>query len=400
MGSHTLTAVFTPDSASFTGSTSAPATLVVNAAATVTTTTLAVTPASPQVHGTPLTLTATVTPADAAGSVQFLDGTTVLGTTAVTVGAASLDTSSLATGSHSLTAKFVPTSTAAFTASTSAAVTYSITAAPATPTTTTLVVDPSGGAIGQHEQVTLTANGSPSGAAGSVKFLDGTFVLATVPVSGGTATFSTKALGLGDHSLTAQFVPTNAADFDGSTSDAVALNVHTGSTGAPVVGLVVKDAAGHTVADGATLAGGAKLTITGSGFTAGESVTVTLHSTEVLLVTVTANGSGNASAAVTVPKTCRRGSHHRADRRHVHVDGRVRLRGGWREFAHADPDTDSHPDHGWRQWCRPVGRRVPAATGADLGAPLLLALGLLVAGGALVLATRRGATARRSRQAR
>ena len=309
VGSHSLTAVFTPDTAAFTGSTSSVVTLVVTAPAVTTTTSLDVSPPSPQVHGTSLTLTATVTPADAVGSVQFLDGTTVLGSAAVSGGTASITNATLATGSHSLTAKFVPTDATAFTTSTSSAVPFTVTTAPATPTTTTLAVTPSTGHVGQHEKVTLTATVSPSAAVGSVKFLDGTFVLATVPVSGGTASFTTKALGLGDHTLTAQFVPTNPADFAGSTSDPSTMTVQSGSTGAPGVMLTVKDAQGNAVPDGSTVAVGARLAITGSGFTAGEQVLVEVHSNTVVVATLTADGSGDIAGTVTVPAGLAAGTH-------------------------------------------------------------------------------------------
>jgi hypothetical protein len=97
---------------------------------TATSTTLTASPASPVAQGTPVTLTATVTPAKAAGTVQFKDGTTNLGTPlTITNGAASLTTSTLTTGSHQLTAVFTPTNPAAFSPSTSPAVSLTVTKA-------------------------------------------------------------------------------------------------------------------------------------------------------------------------------------------------------------------------------------------------------------------------------
>ena len=75
---------------------------------TSTTTSLGVTPASPQVAGTTLTLTATVTPTAAAGTVQFMDGATNIGSANVSGGTAQITTSTLAAGTHSLTAVFQP----------------------------------------------------------------------------------------------------------------------------------------------------------------------------------------------------------------------------------------------------------------------------------------------------
>ena len=73
------------------------------------TTSLVASPASPQLPGTQVTLTATVTPSNAAGDVQFFDGTTMVGSpVAVTSGTADSITTP-ANGVHSFTADFVPT---------------------------------------------------------------------------------------------------------------------------------------------------------------------------------------------------------------------------------------------------------------------------------------------------
>ena len=105
------------------------------ATTTATTTTLTTSPASPQAPGTNVTLTASVSPSAAAGSVQFKDGTTNLGApVAVSGGTATYSTTALAQGSHSLTATFIPTDPTAFSASTSAAKSYLIATVPGAPT--------------------------------------------------------------------------------------------------------------------------------------------------------------------------------------------------------------------------------------------------------------------------
>lgn len=94
-----------------------------NAASLVTTTTLTVSPASRVRQGDQVTLTATVTPATAAGTLQFRDRDTNLGSrVAVLNGTASGTTSTLTVGSHRLTAVFTPTDPASLSASTSPAV--------------------------------------------------------------------------------------------------------------------------------------------------------------------------------------------------------------------------------------------------------------------------------------
>lgn len=89
---------------------------------TATSTVLATSPASPITPGTPLKLTATVSPATAVGTVQFKDGTAKLGDpVAVSNGVAAGTTSTLPLGSHQLMAVFIPTDPAVFDPSTSPA---------------------------------------------------------------------------------------------------------------------------------------------------------------------------------------------------------------------------------------------------------------------------------------
>lgn len=89
---------------------------------TPTTTTLAVSPAGPVTAGARVTLTATVTPAAAAGSVTFKRGGTAVGTAPVSAGVATLPTDDLPVGNQSLTATFQPTDAAQYAGSESAAV--------------------------------------------------------------------------------------------------------------------------------------------------------------------------------------------------------------------------------------------------------------------------------------
>ena len=90
---------------------------------------MAALPAAGAEAGASVTFTATVTPDDAAGTVQFRDGTSALGApVAVTAGVATLTTTGLSVGDHSITAEFVPS--AGHAGSTSVAVAYGIVAAP------------------------------------------------------------------------------------------------------------------------------------------------------------------------------------------------------------------------------------------------------------------------------
>ncbi|MFK3981607.1 Ig-like domain repeat protein [Micromonospora sp. NPDC050397] len=91
-----------------------------------TTTALAANPAGPVELGSNVTLTATVAPAAAAGSVDFRRGAASLGTATVSNGTASLTTNTLAAGTNSLTAVFTPADPAAYLGSTSSAVSVQV----------------------------------------------------------------------------------------------------------------------------------------------------------------------------------------------------------------------------------------------------------------------------------
>ncbi|MCF3133792.1 Ig-like domain repeat protein [Streptomyces olivochromogenes] len=217
-------------------------------AKTPTTTSLAVSPASPVTTGTNVTLTATVAPAAAAGTVQFRDNGAALGApVTVNNGTATFSTSTLGAGPHSLTADFTPTDPA-FAGSSSSTVAYTVNQAPAQPTTTALAVSPAGTAA-QFSPVNFTATITPNGAAGSVKFQDTvgatTTTLATVPVSGGQATYSTSSLPTGDHSFSATFVPTDTTKYTGSSSAQVAYVV------GPFAGVTASENITTTVNSGA-----------------------------------------------------------------------------------------------------------------------------------------------------
>jgi hypothetical protein len=119
LGSHSLTAVFTPSASGYDGSTGS-FTATVNPAAPPTTTALAVSGGA--TAGADVTFTATVTPSAAAGSVAFYDNgspSAIAGTvTSPTAGTYVLDIpAGLASGSHSIVAKFAPTNVANFQAS-------------------------------------------------------------------------------------------------------------------------------------------------------------------------------------------------------------------------------------------------------------------------------------------
>ena len=196
--------------------------------AAVTTTTLAVTPATPENAPANVTLTATVAPGAAAGSVEFFEGTTSLGA-AVPTNASGVATKALTgvtAGIKSYKAVFTPTTAASYQASTGTT-SYTV-GAPAVPTPS-VALSASSVAPNTGDAVTFTANVTPGTAAGTIEFFSGTTSLgAPVTVSAGAATLTTSTL-TGINSVTARFVSADAAAFNNATSPAVTVSVLTGA---------------------------------------------------------------------------------------------------------------------------------------------------------------------------
>jgi len=191
-------------------------------ASVATTTALTVAPVGSADEGTSVALTATVDGGVTdpnAGTVEFFDGATSLGTSPVVAGVATKSVTTLPVGNRTLSAVFSGVS--GFNASTSPNVSYTINDV-IVATTTTLAVT---GSPTQYQPITLDATVAPNNAVGTVEFRDGVTILATRPLVSGTAQFVTSSLAVGPHSLTAVFVPTNVNDFSGSTSAAQSITI-------------------------------------------------------------------------------------------------------------------------------------------------------------------------------
>jgi uncharacterized delta-60 repeat protein len=226
LGSHSITAAYSGDS-NFTGSSAGPLNQTVNVDGSVTTVTSS---ANPSVYSQAVTFTAKVvakspgtgTPT---GAVTFMDGSTTLGTVALSAGKATLTTSNLNLGSNSIAVSYSGDTN--FTAS-SATLTQTVNQ-DATVTTLSSSADPS--VYGQT--VTITAKvaakapgtGTPTG---TVTFMDGSTTLGTGTLSGGKATYTTAAFSYGNHSLTAVY--SGDTNFTGSTSVAFRQTVNQDGT--------------------------------------------------------------------------------------------------------------------------------------------------------------------------
>jgi len=170
---------------------------------------------NPSVFGQPVTFTATLTPANATGTVQFLDGVTNLGApVTVSNGTATLLTSSLSIGGHSITAVY--SGDGNFAGNTGSLPIQTVNQAQSS-TNISSSVNPS--VFGQPVLFTATVSAAPPGAGtltGTLQFKDGTTNLgAPVAVNNGSATFTTSSLALGPHSITAVY--TGDSNFAGST---------------------------------------------------------------------------------------------------------------------------------------------------------------------------------------
>jgi uncharacterized protein (TIGR03437 family) len=183
---------------------------VAGSVAATTSTTLTSSP-NPSVYGQAVTLTATVSPSTATGTVTFKEGSATLGTSTLAGGQAVLVVSTLAVGTQLLTAAYGGDSNDA--ASLSTPVTQTVNPA-ATTTTLTSSANPSA----YLQSVTLTATVSPATATGTVTFKDGSTTLRTSTLSGGKATLA-YPFGAGTHSLTAVY----GGDLNDAASTSAAL---------------------------------------------------------------------------------------------------------------------------------------------------------------------------------
>jgi hypothetical protein len=185
------------------------------------TTTVLTSSKNPPFSGDSVTLTATESPA-AAGTVQFKDGSSTLGSPVAVNGSgvATFSTSALTVGSHSLSAVFTPTDPTSFGPSTGTLTQVVNPAATATTTALAITGDTTAGT-----DATLTATVSPAAAPGSVSFVDnGSTVLGTVSTeTGGNYVLDLPSgFAAGSHSVVATFNPTDPTAFESSHSAAQA----------------------------------------------------------------------------------------------------------------------------------------------------------------------------------
>jgi hypothetical protein len=215
LGSHSITATYNGDT-NFTGSVSAALSEVVNQDGTTAKITSS---ANPAVWGQVVVFTATVTPKSPGsgvptGTATFYDGNTLLATVTMSNGKAAYATNSLSIGTHSI--KVVYSGDANFTGCTSSAFSQTVNKA-----RSTVSLSSSANPSPFGQPLTLTAAVSPvyPGAGvptGTVIFMDGSKVIGSATLSGGSASITISSLARGTHHLTAKYG--GDADFNSSTS--------------------------------------------------------------------------------------------------------------------------------------------------------------------------------------
>lgn len=225
-GTHSLTATY-PGDANNGAANSSAITQTVNKVVSSVSVTSSL---NPSMQGQAVTFATKVTPSSATGSVQFLDGTTALGTATLSGGAAALTTSNLAIGTHPITASYSGDNSNA--ASVSTAVTQTV-----GKVSSSVALSSSANPSGQGQAVTFTAKITPTSGTGTVNFLDGATSLGTETVSGGAATLTTSTLAAGTHPIT--------ASYSGDSNNATA-------NSAPLTQTVAKQATSVTLASSAT----------------------------------------------------------------------------------------------------------------------------------------------------
>lgn len=188
-----------------------------------TTTTLSVSP-NPSTFGQAVTLTATVSPSAATGTVNFFDGVNFIGSATLSGGTAVLVINNFSIGIHPLTAAYLGDSF--FAPSVSAPVNLIVNQGV---TTTTLVASPNPANLG--DPVTLTATISSNLATGTVSFFDGPNFIGTGIVSNGTASIVVNNFTLGAHVLVAVY--SGDGNFAGSVSQPVILIINPANVNPP-----------------------------------------------------------------------------------------------------------------------------------------------------------------------
>lgn len=269
--SHSITAVYSGDS--YYSPSTSPTITVGKTSVQVATTTALTSSATVIVVGQSITFSANIVSGSAStfsptGTVQFLDGTTALGTVGVSSNLAAYSTALLSgTVSHIITAVY--SGDANFSGSTSPALVIgkAVALLPTTATLTSSAVSISAGESITLRATLIASGAGPANPMGTFQFFDGTFVLGSAAVTGNAAFLTTSSLtSLGSHTITVGY--SGDAVFAASLSTGLTVMVSSGPTSSVTLTSSVPNAlAGQDVVLTALVAGS-----NGAGITPGGSV--------------------------------------------------------------------------------------------------------------------------------
>jgi hypothetical protein len=286
IGSSSITAVYGGDS-NFSSSTSPVLTQVVSKSFTSASVTSSQNPSN---VGQSVTFVATVTSGSGAPPdgeiVAFKNGSTTMGTGALSGGNTFFTTSSLLAGSHSITAVYVGDAT--YATSTSPAFTQTI-GKYSTASTLASSANPSNSGQSVTFTATISSSSGTSPDGEVVTFKDGSTTLGTGSLTGGTATFTTSSLAAGTRSITATY--SGDTKFAPSTSPKFTETVNRYSTAATVTSSGSPSTFGQSVTFTSTVSSPSGQTISG---------TVTFKSGGTTLATQTFTGT-NTLTISTLP---------------------------------------------------------------------------------------------------
>jgi hypothetical protein len=204
VGVHRLTASYSGDTVYAAGVSP----VVIQTVLEATSTTLS-SSANPSALGQTVTLTAAVSPLGAGGvapdgAVTFTDGSAVLSTVTLSPGgAAAYVTAGLTNGLHNIVAAYSGDAAQAISASVSNLLRQQVLVTAQVGLASSLNPSTYGTSVAFTASVTSGGNNVPTG---SVDFLDGTTQLGAASLSGGVAIFSTSSLGIGSHSIIADYL--------------------------------------------------------------------------------------------------------------------------------------------------------------------------------------------------
>lgn len=260
---------------------------------------------NPSALGQSITLSAKVTATSPGqglptGSVQFFNGTTLLGTGTLNgSGVGSISTSTLPLGVNKITAKYEGDTN--FKTGTSAEFDQKITGT--TATTTVITPTPNTAVFGQTVTLTATVHTASGTPTGSVKFFNGTKLLGSANINtSGIASITTSTLPVGTDPVTAQYQGDNV--FASSTSTAANVIITQSTTATTLASSANPSTIGQTVTftatvvaagagagtpsgtvqfvEGGTILGTATLDATGKAKFTSSSLTLGVHSISAL----------------------------------------------------------------------------------------------------------------------